>query len=69
MRLGDMATVYPRSSLESVNHYTVQRELDIAANVDGRDLGSTAADIQRRSTTSARACRSPRISTSAARTR
>jgi multidrug efflux pump subunit AcrB len=46
MRLGDMATVYPRSSLESVNHYTVQRELDIAANVDGRDLGATAADIQ-----------------------
>jgi multidrug efflux pump subunit AcrB len=46
MRLGDVATVYPRSSLESVNHYTVQRELDIAANVDGRDLGSTAADIQ-----------------------
>jgi multidrug efflux pump subunit AcrB len=46
MRLADMALVYPRSSLESVNHYTVQRELDIAANVDGRDLGSTAADIQ-----------------------
>ena len=46
MRLGDIARVYPRSSLESVNHYTVQRELDIAANVDGRDLGGTAADIQ-----------------------
>jgi multidrug efflux pump subunit AcrB len=46
MRLGDIATIYPRSSLESVNHYTVQRELDIAANVDGRDLGATAADIQ-----------------------
>jgi multidrug efflux pump subunit AcrB len=46
MRLGDLATIYPRSSLESVNHYTVQRELDIAANVDGRDLGATAADIQ-----------------------
>ena len=46
MRLGDIANVYPRSSLESVNHYTVQRELDIAANVDGRDLGSTAGDIQ-----------------------
>jgi multidrug efflux pump subunit AcrB len=46
MRLADMATVYPRSTLESVNHYTVQRELDIAANVDGRDLGSTAGDIQ-----------------------
>jgi multidrug efflux pump subunit AcrB len=47
MRLGDVASIYPRSSLESVNHYTVQRELDIAANVDGRDLGAVAADIQR----------------------
>jgi multidrug efflux pump subunit AcrB len=46
IRLGDIASVSPRSSLESVSHYTVQRELDIAANVDGRDLGSTAADIQ-----------------------
>jgi multidrug efflux pump subunit AcrB len=47
MRLADVASVYPRTSLESVNHYTVQRELDIAANVDGRDLGATAADIQK----------------------
>lgn len=47
MRLGDVARIYPRSSLESVNHYTVQRELDIAANVDARDLGATAADIQK----------------------
>ena len=46
IRLGDVASVSPKSSLESVSHYTVQRELDIAANVDGRDLGSTAADIQ-----------------------
>ena len=46
MRLADVASIYPRSSLESVNHYTVQRELDIAANVDGRDLGAVAADIQ-----------------------
>jgi multidrug efflux pump subunit AcrB len=46
MRLADIANIYPRTSLESVNHYTVQREIDIAANVDGRDLGSTAADIQ-----------------------
>ena len=46
-RLADIASVYHRSSMESVNHYTVQRELDIAANVDGRDLGSTAADIQK----------------------
>jgi multidrug efflux pump subunit AcrB len=47
IRLGDIASVSPRSSLESVSHYTVQRELDIAANVDGRDLGSTAGDIQK----------------------
>jgi multidrug efflux pump subunit AcrB len=47
MRLRDVASVYPRSSLESVNHYTVQRVIDIAANVDGRALGSTAADIQK----------------------
>ncbi|HET7880240.1 MAG TPA: efflux RND transporter permease subunit, partial [Acetobacteraceae bacterium] len=47
MRLSDIANVYPKSSLESVNHYTVQREIDIAANVDGRDLGSVAADIQK----------------------
>jgi multidrug efflux pump subunit AcrB len=46
IRLRDIASVTPRSTLESVSHYTVQRELDIAANVDGRDLGSTAADIQ-----------------------
>jgi multidrug efflux pump subunit AcrB len=46
LRLADIAAIYPRSSFESVNHYTVQRELDIAANVDGRDLGATAADIQ-----------------------
>ena len=46
IRLGDIASVSPRTSLESVSHYTVQRELDIAANVDGRDLGSTAGDIQ-----------------------
>jgi multidrug efflux pump subunit AcrB len=47
MRLADIATVYPKSSLESVNHYTVQREIDIAANIDGRDLGSIAADIRK----------------------
>jgi multidrug efflux pump subunit AcrB len=45
-RLADIANIYPRTTLESVNHYTVQREIDIAANVDGRDLGSTAGDIQ-----------------------
>ncbi len=46
-RLADLASVSPRSTLESVNHYTVQREIDIAANVDGRDLGAVAGDIQK----------------------
>jgi len=46
IRLGDIAAITPRSSLESVNHYTVQRVIDIATNIDGRDLGSVAGDIQ-----------------------
>ncbi len=45
-RLADVASVSPRSTLESVNHYTVQREIDIAANIDGRDLGAVAGDIR-----------------------
>ncbi len=38
--------IAPIASLESINHYTVQRVIDVAANVDGRDLGGVAADIQ-----------------------
>jgi multidrug efflux pump subunit AcrB len=44
--LGTLATVQPDTSYESVSHYTVQRVIDIAANIDGRDLGSTVQDIQ-----------------------
>jgi multidrug efflux pump subunit AcrB len=47
MRLGDIADIYPKSSLESVNHYTVQRVIDIATNIDGRDLGAVAGDIKK----------------------
>ena len=36
----DVATVRPRTSLESISHYAVQRVVDVAANVDGRDLGA-----------------------------
>jgi multidrug efflux pump subunit AcrB len=46
-RLGDVSTVTLKSTAESVNHYTIQRVINVAANVDGRDLGGTAADIQR----------------------
>jgi multidrug efflux pump subunit AcrB len=46
--LGNLATVTPELSYQSVSHYTVQRVIDIAANVDGRDLGGTVRDVQRR---------------------
>ncbi len=45
-RLADVASVRPGTSYESLNHYTVQRIIDVAASVDGRDLGGTARDIQ-----------------------
>jgi multidrug efflux pump subunit AcrB len=46
-RLSDVAEITPVSNVQSVNHYTVQRILDVAANVDGRDLGSVSNDIRR----------------------
>ena len=46
--LGNLASVKPDTSYESVSHYTVQRVIDVAANVDGRDLGSTVRDIQKK---------------------
>jgi multidrug efflux pump subunit AcrB len=47
-RLSNLATLRPETSFESVSHYTVQRVIDIAANVDGRDLGSVVSDIQKK---------------------
>jgi multidrug efflux pump subunit AcrB len=32
--------------MESINHYTVQRVIDVDANLDGRDLGAVTADIR-----------------------
>ena len=34
--------VHPGGSPEQINHYTVQRVLDVGANVEGRDLGAVA---------------------------
>jgi multidrug efflux pump subunit AcrB len=45
-RLSDVASVRPRGALGSVNHYSVQRVLDVAANVDGRDLGGVTREIR-----------------------
>jgi multidrug efflux pump subunit AcrB len=47
LRLSDIAGIAPYTDMESINHYTVQRVIDVDANVDGRDLGGVAADIQR----------------------
>jgi multidrug efflux pump subunit AcrB len=47
LRLSDIASVAPTTEMESINHYTVQRVIDVDANVDGRDLGAVAADIQK----------------------
>ena len=70
-RLGDIAIgVAAVAALESINHYTVQRVIDVAANVDGRDLGATAADIQKAiAEISKGSADRPRRSCCAARTR
>ena len=70
LRLSDIAGVAPDTDMESINHYTVQRVIDVDANVDGRDLGAVAADIQKRHRQDqAVACPPPPPSPSAARTR
>jgi multidrug efflux pump subunit AcrB len=46
--LSGIAQVEPGGSPEQINHYTVQRVIDVGANVEGRDLGSVAADIQKK---------------------
>jgi multidrug efflux pump subunit AcrB len=46
--LGGIATVRPGSSPEQINHYTVQRVIDVDASVEDRDLGSVATDIEKK---------------------
>ena len=46
--LANISTVYHAVSAENISHYTVQRVLDVEANVEGRDLGSVAADIEKK---------------------
>jgi multidrug efflux pump subunit AcrB len=45
--LANLSTVYHAVSSENISHYTVQRVLDIEADVEGRDLGSVAAEINK----------------------
>lgn len=46
-RISDVASVRPRSMLAAISHYGVQRVIDVAANVDGRDLGGVSADVRK----------------------
>ncbi len=46
--LATVANVYPKASVENINHYTVQRVLNVGASVEGRDLGSVARDIEKK---------------------
>jgi multidrug efflux pump subunit AcrB len=45
--LGAVARVRPSQDVAFVSHSSVQRVVDVQASVEGRDLGSVAADIDR----------------------
>ena len=45
--LGDIATVKRGTEITVVNHYNIRRVVDIYGNVQGRDLGSVAGNVQR----------------------
>lgn len=46
--LANVARLEPQSVAEEVNHYTVQRVVDVTANLDRRDLGSVVHAIQQK---------------------
>ncbi|HTP04021.1 MAG TPA: efflux RND transporter permease subunit [Nitrospirota bacterium] len=46
--LADLARISHSVSPENISHYTVQRVLDVDGDLEGRDLGSVANDIQRK---------------------
>lgn len=45
--LGNLVTIKSEWVPNELDHYTVQRVLDVTASVEDRDLGSTANDIQK----------------------
>ena len=46
--LGNLAQVSTGSQFNQFNHYTVQRVMNISANVEGHDLGSVSSAIQKK---------------------
>ncbi len=47
-RLGDVAEVTRTVRPAMISHYTVQRVIDVLANVDARDLGGVSSDIEKK---------------------
>jgi multidrug efflux pump subunit AcrB len=47
-RLGNLGLLTSMTGLNEINHVNVQRVVDVTANVEGRDLGSVLAGINRR---------------------
>jgi multidrug efflux pump subunit AcrB len=45
--LGNLVSLSPQVSPSQLNHYTVQRVIDVTANLEGRDLGAVTEDIER----------------------
>jgi len=46
--LSNVAALTPAVTANQISHYTVQRVLDVAASVEGRDLGAVEKDINRK---------------------
>ena len=46
-RLGNLVTVRREAVMNEISHNNVQRILNVTANVDGRDLGSSVSDIEK----------------------
>ena len=46
--LGNLAKITSTTQFNLFTHYTVQRVMNIDANVEGRDLGSVASEIQKK---------------------
>jgi multidrug efflux pump subunit AcrB len=44
--LANLASVHPEGRPSEVSHHTVQRVVDVTADVQGRDLGAVAADVR-----------------------
>jgi len=46
-RLGNISTLVQQDVMNSINHSSVQRVVNVTASVEGRDLGSAVSEIQK----------------------